>query len=367
MSFNPNDNNPLMISRDNYEEYFLLYIDNELNEEERKAVEAFVLLHPDLQAELEILMTTKLPADDISLAGKESLFADSMKLNAIDESLLLYIDDELKGEDKKIVEQKIEKDKNYGLQHQLLLKTKLDKTEKFVYPHKEELYRREEKRRPIYWMRAAAAVIVVLGIGAAIWTTNSGSGDQIEVAQGPKTVKPKVNSIEPQTTPLEQPANGENLASTEVKNDKIKSEQHNTHRDEFIAVSKGIEATKKSNNDVEGNRNEITETPQVANNNIAIKDPVQKEEDVVAKIDPSETGRKQSFNDQPVTTSSNGSYNNQTAPTAAVLKDVAVDNEKKSSLKGLLRKATRFIERRTNIKATNEDDELLIGAVAIQL
>ena len=43
------------------------------------------------------------------------------------------------------------------------------------------------------------------------------------------------------------------------------------------------------------------------------------------------------------------------------------ENDKKGSFRGFLRKATRFIERRTGINPTNEDDELLIGAVAIKL
>jgi hypothetical protein len=46
---------------------------------------------------------------------------------------------------------------------------------------------------------------------------------------------------------------------------------------------------------------------------------------------------------------------------------VKTDNEKKSSLKGFLRKATRFIERRTNISTTNENNELVIGVVALKL
>jgi hypothetical protein len=37
------------------------------------------------------------------------------------------------------------------------------------------------------------------------------------------------------------------------------------------------------------------------------------------------------------------------------------------SVKGFLRKATRFIERRTGIKTVNEDNELLVGAVALKL
>ena len=40
------------INRDNYEEFFLLYADNELSVQEKNAVEDFVRQHPDLEEEL---------------------------------------------------------------------------------------------------------------------------------------------------------------------------------------------------------------------------------------------------------------------------------------------------------------------------
>ena len=78
---------------------------------------------------------------------------------------------------------------------------------------------------------------------------------------------------------------------------------------------------------------------------------------------------QQTINKDNVTSSAIGSYNNQTTSAiTAVHTDVAkTENEKKSTLKGFLRKATRFIERRTNISTTNENDELLIGAVSVKL
>jgi len=64
----------MKINRNNYEEYFISYIENELNDTERKAVEDFVALNPDLKNELELFGATKLVADEkIIFADKESL------------------------------------------------------------------------------------------------------------------------------------------------------------------------------------------------------------------------------------------------------------------------------------------------------
>ena len=85
MSFNSNDNNQ-RINLGNYEEYFILYMDNELSDEQKALVDAFLLAHPDLQAEFELLLSTQLTPENLSL-DKEALWSHSMKLNAADEAL----------------------------------------------------------------------------------------------------------------------------------------------------------------------------------------------------------------------------------------------------------------------------------------
>ena len=49
-----------MINENNYETFFLSYIDNELNAAERAAVEAFVLTEPKYAAALALFEKTKL-------------------------------------------------------------------------------------------------------------------------------------------------------------------------------------------------------------------------------------------------------------------------------------------------------------------
>ncbi|WP_207497312.1 hypothetical protein [Aridibaculum aurantiacum] len=66
-------NNP-GISSSNYEEYFLLAIDNELSEQGKEAVETFILQHPNLQEEYTQLQQTVLPAEDIVYPNKKELY-----------------------------------------------------------------------------------------------------------------------------------------------------------------------------------------------------------------------------------------------------------------------------------------------------
>src|ERR1700761_2216822 len=64
-----------MITRDNYEEFFLLYIDNELSVSDREAVEQYIANHPDLQEEWTALLHCRLlPDEQFAFPEKEALY-----------------------------------------------------------------------------------------------------------------------------------------------------------------------------------------------------------------------------------------------------------------------------------------------------
>ncbi len=359
MSFNPNDNNLNSISRNNYEEHFLLYADNELSADEKAVVEEFVNAHPDLQQELDLFLMTKLPIEIITLEGKETLLADSMKLNSIDEELLLYIDNELADEQKIEIEQRLKKDKAFQLQYADLLKTKPGSPEKIVYPYKKELYRYEEKKPfPVYWMRIAAAVVIILSMGIFVFTYESKPG--VVIADGTKTMQPvkeiekadlvkadlaiKTESTKPVKPDVAKTANTDNAPNL-VKN--LEKKKLQLIKKQPVVLSP-----------------EENQSPVIAK-----KQQKRPDENNIVVNRKTEDAPQQTINIPSVTPPSVASLNNQTtSPVTAVQLDVVkIDNEKKSSLKGILRKATRFIERRTNISTTNEDNELLIGAVAVKL
>jgi hypothetical protein len=67
------------INAANYEEYFLLSIDNELTTQEQSDVEKFVLKHPELQDEFTLLKQTKLEPEVVGFTAKHTLYRTEKK------------------------------------------------------------------------------------------------------------------------------------------------------------------------------------------------------------------------------------------------------------------------------------------------
>jgi hypothetical protein len=63
----------------NYEEYFLCYVDDELTEDQKNKVETFVLQHPELQTAFTLLKQTKLTPENIVFTDKASLYRKERK------------------------------------------------------------------------------------------------------------------------------------------------------------------------------------------------------------------------------------------------------------------------------------------------
>ncbi|MES2646925.1 MAG: hypothetical protein V4717_08635 [Bacteroidota bacterium] len=158
------------ITRNNYEEFFLLYADGELTHSDKAAVERFVSIHPDLGEELEMLMESVLETTDITMPGKHLLFKaeewSEENLTGTQKQMLLLLDNELPAETSAELKQAIATDPLLQKDWSVLLQTQLPAAS-IEMPVKENLYRREKDRRPIPigWVKWMAAAAVVAGIG----------------------------------------------------------------------------------------------------------------------------------------------------------------------------------------------------------
>ena len=239
------------INRNNYEEFFLLYADNELNAETRLAVENFIEQNTDLAVELDMLLKTKSAPEQMLFNDKDLLLrteGNSINETNYEEYFLLYIDNELSTAKREEVEM-------YVLQHPKLqkefinLKQVILTPETISYGNKEDLYR-TEKKRTVYmrpW-RLAAAAIFIGACAVGFWLMNKpvqtnpvavNQSTEIKTKQNP-VVKP-VDTVQQQIINKQEPVAQQATPSTQNKN----------ATEKIIAKKKNIQPTfKAKENDV---------------------------------------------------------------------------------------------------------------------
>lgn len=145
----------MIINNDNYEEYFLLYADNELSKYQRIMVEAFIADRPELQKELaEILLTVQKPESDTPLPdlsfllkSEEELFINS---DNFEERFVEYHDGELNEHEKALTASYIKKHTDTQEGFSLIGIARLEPETQIVFPHKERLYRNTATVRSLF-------------------------------------------------------------------------------------------------------------------------------------------------------------------------------------------------------------------------
>ena len=179
-----------VIDRDNYEAYFVMYVDDELNAMERKAVEQFIEQNPDLEEEMIMLQQSVLKADDhIVFEQKELLFkgTEHAPINEqnCEEYFVLYGDDELTNAEKEKVEQFVYHHPQYQADFELIQQIKLVPDNALGFPDKTYLYRTEEDDNRVIafpWWRFTAAAIAILVFGTLTWHIVNNAGNTHDVA-----------------------------------------------------------------------------------------------------------------------------------------------------------------------------------------
>ena len=173
------------IDRHNYEEYFLLYIDNELSVDQKKQVELFVQQNPDLEEELVMLKQSRLIPDDSIVFDKKHLLMKEenashssnhsfINLNNYEQWLIMYVDDELTQRKNWLLKDLHRLTQHVQQELDLFQQTKLQ-TEEIVFPDKEVLYRREKTVRviSIQWWRVAVAAVLIISAGITVYSVLS--------------------------------------------------------------------------------------------------------------------------------------------------------------------------------------------------
>lgn len=210
-----------MINRDNYEAFFLMYVDGELSATDKEMVDGFVQQNLDLKDELAMLQqAVLLPEPEIVFADKNILFkhiGNEITTSNCEEKFVLYIDNELTTKDKTEVETFVLQHPQLQNNFRLLQLTKLH-VEAIACPNKEALYKEEKSHKVVYmrWfaMPAAAMVIGLIAIVYLVIPTNKNNSN-VGVASGTPTPK-KQNIVTVPNIEKTKPANPLNTKQNTV-------------------------------------------------------------------------------------------------------------------------------------------------------
>lgn len=277
------------INRNNYEEFFLLYVDNELSAAEKNAVDVFVQQNPDLQEELLMLQQSVVKPDAVIFNDKQSLISNDGIPAGLQEKLLLYLDKEADKNDAAFVEQLINTDDAVKKEWNILQQTKLDAGDAVIFNDKHLLYKKESGKvvGMKWWRVAAAALLIGFGIwGAVTFSTKNNHADGLANNQPAKESNKTDEAI---TSKQTQPAVTKNnsVAVNEDKQNKqavgnIKPQ--NKKQQTTITEEKNIAANKNVNNEeqqqtrleklnnIESNKNDIAAVTPEKEENTSIKE-----------------------------------------------------------------------------------------------
>lgn len=369
------------IARNNYEEFFMLYADNELPASQRKEVEAFIAANPDLAQELALFQQFRATPDatvvfenkavllkpehdavaGITLANHESFF-------------VLYTDNELTGLERAAVADFVYQHPELQEAFESMQQAKLQPDNNLVFANKESLYRKEKDDHivPFRWWRMAAAAAVMLLVAGLFWLNKDKQHGGTVVA-----LKPAVEKIPVPLLPATKDTSVQYrvqasmpVVAAAIDRKKDPQEKNIATAGAKVLLQKGRSHTGSSHAVV---HQPVTEEAVAVLNKADIKSTTvtsKQETTITAEID----GRviaaaKPPVIDQPAIVLHPDEQNSTGTITSFNSDNVQVLNTSvntKNALRGFLRKATRLVAKQTN--AGNEDGNrkaILIGGFEI--
>ena len=368
------------INRNNYEEYFLLYADNELSKTEKKVVEIFLQENPDLKEEfLMIQLTVNSPEQEVKFIDKSLLLKKEppfINENNYEEIFVLYFDNELSVSQKTKIENFVTENSKYKAGFELIGKAKLTTDNSIVYTDKKKLYRKEKPGKVIpliLWIAMAVAVFIGFGLWITISYFNKNEESHTVATQANTTKKPA--AAEGNVIPKKSVTEGDEIVSStktvepkEIKKDakEIKKPVLKEQRANDIALIKSD--VKNKSLAVEEKPKEIQ--PDINIQTLAVNKPIKTtpviiennqtpvSNNVAQHIDKIEPGAQNTMHVQTASYVADAGDNNQNY----VFYDVSVDEFRKSKVGGFLKKVKRVVERNNPITRLFSADEEQVAA-----
>ena len=152
----------MKITRNNYELFFLDYVEGNLDQNQEDALHQFLQENPDLKEELSLLKPVLLDPPELKYPGKEQLYKESLDDERIfNRSAVDWVEGILPGEEKAAFENYLGKNPGKRKEARLFEKTKLKPDNAIVFADKNRLYRRSRRKELFLWSGRIAAILLL--------------------------------------------------------------------------------------------------------------------------------------------------------------------------------------------------------------
>jgi anti-sigma factor RsiW len=358
------------INRHNYEEYFLLYVDNELTAAERVLVEAFIEENPDVRAELELLQQTTLQTDaKLDDAFKNKLLKQE---SVTEEQLMLLLDGELRKDEAIKVQEAIVADAQLQNDWAWLQRSKFNADTSIVFPDKSLLYKEAQPARVFYMSTAvrrwSAAAAVLLMLGTGYWLYNKQTTTDPVAGTGTETPAQQPGTVTKPSTTI--------TTDVPVTNNELVQQQEEVQEPSVTPNPAVKQSSTRQHIPVQqqNNRIAINHQPQQEQQPVVLQQPENKLQTQNAIVK-TETKTEDNRNNLPASTvppstniASSVSYVNYDEQDGEDEQEGLLNENKQRStgLKALLKKAKRTLERRTGIQSGDSQVRFAVFAVNTQ-
>ncbi len=152
----------MKITRNNYELFFLDYVEGNFDQNQEDDLQQFLQENPDLKEELSLLKPVLLDPPELKYPGKERLYKESLDDERIfNRAAVDWVEGILPGEEKAAFENYLGKNPGKRKDAALFEKTKLKPDNAIVFADKNRLYRRSRRTELFLWSGRIAAILLL--------------------------------------------------------------------------------------------------------------------------------------------------------------------------------------------------------------
>jgi len=181
-----------IITRNNYEEFFLDYIEGEIDAKEEAALRVFLIKNPDLKEELDEMMGMDLVCEESPVRNESSSLKEIPFQVNFDDFCVAHIEGDLDSYEEKAFEDFVISHPKKEKELKLYRKTKLEADTSILFTNKKSLKKRNKKalfKQFVFTSLATAASIAVL---FSVWTSeieNPSSNLELELVSHNTPIK----------------------------------------------------------------------------------------------------------------------------------------------------------------------------------